>query len=203
MKRAILLIFLGLTVIAAPFPTNADPAADRLAAAKTVALGRWKDVRGIKAIESVRLKGLLPKADLFCVEVINPLEQFSRRPTFLHTLIMTPDGNTFIETDEAACGALSKSGLKPVDVVDVVNTSLAFGELRNYVLEMPVAPRIHPGSWDVVVKAGENGWIVNCVFMIDPNGGPMGQCDRYEIAISRDGRISAKAVETLISPLYD
>jgi hypothetical protein len=168
----------------------------RLATARAAADQKWKDVREVKSIGSNRLKNLLPKMDLFCVAVFNPISVTAGRPTFLHTLVLTPGDKVFIGSDADACELLSKAGAKPADAVDALNATMAFGGLRNY----PCRTRAPSGipqktaakNWDIIIEEAKDGWSVSCTFMTDPT---IQLCQRYHITITREGVLTAKVGE--------
>ncbi len=202
MARACLRCFLLLLTVALSSQAQADPASEKaarekLARATAEALKNYRSVKTVTPIESVRLRQLLPKADLFCVEVLNPGAK-AGRGTFLHTLVMTPEGSTFVETDAQACDVFSRLGLKPADPLDALCLALAFGQLRNYVLcTDPAAagnPKADPANWNILVRQDKEGWLISCTFITDPT---ISLCQRYQIAVSAKGVLSVKDSKTI------
>jgi len=206
-------VLVTLAAVTAGVLTAAEPSADTTAtpvapgqhrskqgldAAKAAAGQKWKDVRDVKPIASSRLKKLLPQADFFCVAVFNPMSQIAGRPTFLHTLVLAPTGNVFLENDDDACGLLSKLQVRPVDAADALNAAMAFGELRNLVLRAKDASGIPEKAaaknWSVVIDEEKDGWSVRCTFMTDPT---IQLCRRYQIVVAANGKIEAKAGEVI------
>ena len=150
-------------------------------------------------VRGERLGWYLKKHVIYHADIYNPASVIAGPGSFRSTIVLRNGEMIHVNGDANAAALLSAQGHKVPDQDTALDLALAFAELRGYRLRhdrpfnKPSGGGVPSDAACLATERTSTGWLVTLPLFEDRG------CTRYEIAVSRQGEIRARAAEVIFS----